>query len=193
MEPPANTRRRVVVFALSACKRRALMVQGADGLWHLPNSHLHWPVGARAREPQHVAAVLLHRATLGILGDVTDVRAMLGGERACRSRLPSGGFVYALHSDAIAAHVEAAVDAAARARRFLHLDEGEYTPVQMVSLDGARGPRARARFGGDTVEVVGCAALPIVAPTIVTEEPSDADASVTLSGGSCMHADADMR
>lgn len=146
-----------MVLALSPCGTRALMLQGADGRWDVPNSHMHWPVGARAREPQHVAAVLLHRATLGVLGDVTDVRALLGAESDARTKLPAGGFLYTLRSPAAAAQVDAAVAAATRARRFLHLDGGEYSAVAMVPLEGARGARARARFGGDTVEAIGCA------------------------------------
>lgn len=181
MEPPANSRRRVLVLALSKCKSRALMVQDPDGLWHLPNSHLHWPVGARAREPQHVAAVLLHRATLGILGDVTDVRAMLGAERNCRSRLPAGGFVYTVQSEAAAAHVESAVTAANRVRRFLFMHlSSEHSPVQMVSIAGVLSARARARFGGDTVEA--CTAMCLDrrggSPRPVTPESAEEDVVV---------------
>jgi hypothetical protein len=153
MEVPARARRRVSVIALSPEKTKLLVIQGEDNLWHIPDSHLHWPIGKRKKLPQSLAAHLLKDATMSILADNLTIKKHICNHSK-RSKLPTGGFVYLVQST-IEMNITQAVECTQRVRKHLKINSPR---VEMHLLSNVRASTSHSKYGSSTIEAVrsGC-------------------------------------
>jgi hypothetical protein len=150
MENPAKLRRRIAVLAGSPGKTRILVKRRLHELvWDIPDSHLHWPLGRKKGAPLNVASRLLQDASLGLIGDLQQVRKQLstyGG----RKKLPTGGFAYIIPSSSTF-NITLAAENASKVRKHLHL---ECERVEMHSLVDIMSSESHLKYGGGTIEAV---------------------------------------
>lgn len=149
MENPARARRRILVLAASPGRTRVAVRKDVDSYWHVPDSHLHWPIGRRRDSPLNVASRLLKDATLGLCGDTKQIRAEFTSFGK-RLKLPSGGFAYFLpNTEKI--NIEFAVVGAARVRK--HLDM-KTERTELHSIADIMNIESHAKYGSSTIEAI---------------------------------------
>ena len=160
MELPAHGKRRVSVLLMAAPQRaQVLVVQGAEGRWHVPDTHSHWRIGRRMPEPQSAAAVMLHDITLGILGEVTDIKRQLSAH-GTRARLPTGGFVYKCHADALGCmDLRATLAVYNRVRKHMAASamaaDAEPLPrIELHDVADVCSAASHSKYGAGTIEAV---------------------------------------
>ena len=147
MIPPSKLRKKIVVLALSPKRSRALVIKGEDDRWHLPDSHLHWPIGRKKATPIFVCAQLARDATIGLLGEVSGIKRQVS-KYGKRHKLPTGGFVFSIPSTENFL-VDQAVDYASRAKKFLNL----IGRIEMRSIEDIKND-SFAEYGGTSIEAV---------------------------------------
>jgi hypothetical protein len=150
MENPAKLRRRIAVLAASPGRKSVLVKRRLhENVWDVPDSHMHWPLGRKKEPPLNVASKLVQDASLGLLGDLKDIKKELSSSGG-RKKLPAGGFVYILLSST-EMDVTLATKNASRVRKHLEL---ECCRTEMHSIDEIMSSASHAKYGGGTIEAV---------------------------------------
>jgi hypothetical protein len=139
MQQTALRKKKVVVLAHSPQSKSVLVVRDAHGKWHLPNTHLHWPIGKKLPQPALAAKFLLLDSTLALVE---------ANDNFSRKNLPSGGFVFIAEPGGLGASLRNVE----RVSRHLGLEK----KVQAHSLSSITEISAHSTYGPDTIESVRC-------------------------------------
>ena len=142
MEAPANSRRRIIILLVH--ENKVLVLQGLDGRWHLPDTHLHWKIGKRQTDPKSTACSLINESTCGLIGDSNELKELV--QRSHRYLLPTGGFCYKINID-----MSTLIKTATRVQKLFQVNGPR---LDLHPIEDICKVIAHAKYGPGTIEAI---------------------------------------